>query len=324
MPLSGEEEEILAFLRSEQECFYRGDFDAFLDHWHHGPEVRRIISGPEVGTRIHTGWEDLLPKFVEGFRQFPQNFDARKLLRWDNIQVQVSGDMAWISYDLLMLRKVPGMQVPRFAHEIKIVQRFNGAWKLVCLMNVAPEIGRQDVPRIELSADGRLANINDLARECLGLRTGLIVSGDRVRAHNRSFDVGLQAAIKVRTERLATNLPRGFLGELASAVPLGEDDEGHPKFCWVDAEQERVLITFNDEFLLRGRLEDAAKVFGLSPAQLKLSVLLASGRDLAHAAKELGVSVNTVRTQARRMFEKTGAHNQAALVSLLLNAHGPD
>lgn len=324
MPFSAEEEEILAFLHSEQECFYRGDFDAFLDHWHHGPEVRRIISGPEVGTRIHSGWEDLLPKFVEGFRQFPQNFDARKLLRWDNVQVQVSGDMAWISYDLVILRKTPGMQVPRFAHEIKIVQRFGGAWKLVCLMNVAPKIGRQDIPRIELSADGRLVGINDLAQKRLGAHTGLIVSAERVRAHNRSFDAGLQTAIKDRKKRLATNLPRGFLGELASVVLLGEDDEGHPKFCWVDAEQERVLITFDDEFLLRGRLEDAAKIFGLSPAQLNLSVLLCSGRDLAHAAKELGVSVNTVRTQARRMFEKTGTHNQAALVSLLLNAQGPD
>jgi DNA-binding CsgD family transcriptional regulator len=58
--------------------------------------------------------------------------------------------------------------------------------------------------------------------------------------------------------------------------------------------------------------------------QLNLAARLASGHDLAGAAHELGVSVNTVRTQIRRMFEKTSTHNQASLVSRLLNIQGPD
>lgn len=321
---SPEEQEILAFLRSEQESYYRGDFETFTAHWHHGPEVRRIVSGPQVGTRVHRGWQELAPRFKEGMRQYPQNFDARKLLRWENIQVQIAGDMAWISYDQVAVRHAPGMHVPPLSHEVKIVQRIDGMWKLVCLMGVAPAIGREDTPRIELRSDGRVVSINELARERLASHPGLIVSGERPRARNRAFDAGLQAAIEQCRKRLATNLPNGFLNDQASAVPLGEDEAGHPLFCWLFSEQERVLISFDDAFLLRGRLEKAAATFGLSPAQLNLVELLASGHDLAKAAEELGVTVNTVRTQVRRMFEKTHARNQAALVSRLLSVQGPD
>lgn len=323
MPQSQEEEEILAFLWSENEAYYRGDFDAFISHWHHGPEVRRMLSGPRIGTRVHCGWEDLLPRFQEGFRQYPQNFDSRKLLRWENIQIQVSGDMAWITYDQVAVEYVQGMHVPPFAHEVKIVQRFDGEWKLVCLMVAVPAIGREDTPIIELDAGGRIAGINRLARERLLSHPGLVVSGDRLRTRSRAHDAEFQLAIEQSRERLATNLPRGFLDMQAHAVPLGEDGEGRPIFCWVTPEQERVLISFDDEFLLRGRLENAVTTYRLSPAQLNLAERLASGSDLATAARELGVSVNTVRTQVRRMFEKTNTNNKTALVSRLLNIQGP-
>lgn len=324
MPFSDEEEEVLRFLRSEHESYYRGDFDAFVNHWHHGPEVRRILSGPHVGTRCHSGWEELKPRFEEGFRQFPQDFDARKVFRWENIQIQLSGDMAWITYDQVAIRQLPGMHAEPFAHETKIVQRFDGDWKLVCVIVVVPGVGREDAPRIELDANGRIVSVNALAKERLDAHPGLVVSGQRPRARNRAYDPGLQCAIKQSRKRLATNLPRGFLRDEASVVPLGEDEAGQPLICWVVTEQERILISFDDTFLLRGRLEKAAANFGLTPAQLNLAEHLASGQELARAAGELGVSVNTVRTQLRRMFEKTQTHNQAALVSRLLNTSGPD
>ena len=43
----------------------------------------------------------------------------------------------------------------------------------------------------------------------------------------------------------------------------------------------------------------------------------------AIAAERLSVSVNTARTQLRRIFEKTGVHNQSALVRLMLSIAPP-
>lgn len=164
MSFSVEEQEVLAFLRSEQDSYYRGDFEAFADHWHHGPQVRRMLSGPQIGTRINTGWDELLPRFQESFRQFPQNFNASKVLRWDNIQIQMSVDMAWVAYDQVSLENIEKMHGALLSHEVKIVQRFNGAWKLICLTVIVPGINREDAPLIELDADGQVVGINALAR----------------------------------------------------------------------------------------------------------------------------------------------------------------
>jgi DNA-binding CsgD family transcriptional regulator len=165
--------------------------------------------------------------------------------------------------------------------------------------------------------------INALGKERLADHPGLIITGDRLRARQRKFGPGLQAELDDRANDLATNLPPGHLNEMSSAVPLGEDASGHPIFRWITAEQERVLITFDDNFMLRNSLEKAAVTFALSPAQVALAERLASGHDLASAASDLGISVITVRTQVRRMFDKTSSHNQTGLVSSLLRVQGP-
>ena len=136
----------------------------------------------------------------------------------------------------------------------------------------------------------------------------------------------LEEANAVHAERAINQLKGRELRLIQEQEHLAENDAAEVERQQMDleTEQERVLISFDDAFLLRGRLEKAVASFGLSPAQLNLAELLASGRDLAGAAEELGVSVNTLRTQVRRMFEKTGTHNQTALVSRLLNAQGPD
>ena len=325
MPKSSQDDEIMAFLRSEQDSYYRGDFDAFVAHWHHGPEVRRILSGPHEGTRVHIGWEDLKAKFEEGFRQFPQNFDASKLLRWDNVQIQSTDDMAWITYEQIVVgTRPPGMHVSPMSHEVKVIQKIDGAWKLICLVVVAPGLGRADVPQIEMDQDGKVADMNALAKERLPGHSGLTVSNGRPRAQNRAFDAGLQAAIRKGQAHLSTNLPRGFMDRPDSIVPLGDDPDGMPLFCWIHCEQERVILSFDNRAKLRERLVEGAATFGLSKAQMRVADLISAGHDLAGVAAELGVSVNTVRTHLRRMFDKTQTHNQATLIARLLNAQRPD
>ncbi len=314
-----EKEEILEFLRSEQDAYYHGDFDAFIAHWHHGPQVVSMLAGAQVGTRIHRGWDQLLPRFKEGLNQYPQDFDNRAIIRNENVQVQISGDMAWVSYDQVAADRPDGMNLPTLSHGLKIVQRFDGKWKLVCIADIAPGIGGEDTPRIELHPDGTVAFVNTLARAKLPDHAGLIVTRDRLRARQRQFSAPLKAAIAQRQKDLATNLPPGHINGLASVVPLGEDAQGNHVFCWVTAEQDRILVTFDDAFMLRKKLAQASETFGLSPAQVALSERLAAGQDLTAAAEDLGVSVNTIRTQVKRMFEKTGTHSQTGLVSLLLS-----
>jgi len=60
------------------------------------------------------------------------------------------------------------------------------------------------------------------------------------------------------------------------------------------------------------------RLYGLTGREAALAVLLLQGIDLREAAAQLGVSMNTVRTHLRLVFEKTDTHRQSELVHLLL------
>ena len=83
------------------------------------------------------------------------------------------------------------------------------------------------------------------------------------------------------------------------------------------------MIAFDDTGTSYRRLQNAILVYRLSPAQTRLAQKIADGHDLAAAAEQLGVTVNTARTHLYRMFEKTGVHSQPALVKALLSVAAP-
>ena len=59
--------------------------------------------------------------------------------------------------------------------------------------------------------------------------------------------------------------------------------------------------------------------FGLTPAEARIALSLQKGGDLQSAATQLNVSPETVRTQVKSIFAKTGVKRQAELVALLSN-----
>jgi DNA-binding CsgD family transcriptional regulator len=72
-----------------------------------------------------------------------------------------------------------------------------------------------------------------------------------------------------------------------------------------------------------GELRD---LFGLTGAEVRLAAAVFEGLTLAEAAERFGLSVNTVRFQLARIFDKTGVSRQAELVKLMMrlaSAPGP-
>jgi DNA-binding CsgD family transcriptional regulator len=59
------------------------------------------------------------------------------------------------------------------------------------------------------------------------------------------------------------------------------------------------------------------QAFGLSPAETRRASLIASGLPPERAAEELGIAVETARTQLKSVFAKTDTHRQSELVALL-------
>ena len=65
-------------------------------------------------------------------------------------------------------------------------------------------------------------------------------------------------------------------------------------------------------------------LFALTPAETRLAMAMFEGASLADAAETFGVSLNTVRNQLARLFEKTGTTRQSELMSLMMRTVGFD
>lgn len=103
-----------------------------------------------------------------------------------------------------------------------------------------------------------------------------------------------------------------------------ESAQGAP----LDAEASRILVSgavidsgrlwmlrLFDQHLDVARLTARWKAhLGFTPAQCRVAIALMEHSDAGGVAKALGLSVETVRSHLKAMFEKTGAHTQAALV----------
>lgn len=59
------------------------------------------------------------------------------------------------------------------------------------------------------------------------------------------------------------------------------------------------------------------ELFGLTPAEERVALLVAEGRGLPHVARLLDISHNTARTHLARALEKTGTSHQAELARLV-------
>jgi DNA-binding CsgD family transcriptional regulator len=63
---------------------------------------------------------------------------------------------------------------------------------------------------------------------------------------------------------------------------------------------------------------DIARVLGVSRAEAELVSMLAGGATLVEAARAIGISVNTAKTQLKSVFQKTGARRQADIIERVI------
>lgn len=64
-------------------------------------------------------------------------------------------------------------------------------------------------------------------------------------------------------------------------------------------------------------LQLLGKLYDLSPAELRVASALLAGKSPEEYAQEASVTLNTVRTQLKNLFQKTGTHRQSELVAVL-------
>jgi DNA-binding CsgD family transcriptional regulator len=312
---------VLAVLDAENAAFMRRDLDAWAEYWVHSPQSRFMFSHAFEGSRVLEGW-DAIKAFVDkGVREIAETYDETRV-HLERMNVVVNDDTAWASYDQVGEGTGDNFHMVGTYHQLQIFQRIAGQWKISCIVVMQRATDHEICPLIEVTSDKRVMWTNTAAHAQISNHPGLVISGGRLRARNRNHEAKLQEAVDWAYQ-LSQRASPPTAARLARAVVLGEDDNAAPLFCWVLVEDGKILVSFNDDQMLKRRVAAAQGIYGLTAAQTQVAQLLAQGHDPSLAAEKLGVSINTVRTHVQRMFDKTGAHSQSALVGLLLSAEAP-
>ena len=318
-----DEAAIMAVLKAETGAWLRRDFSAMAQHWVHSPKTRRMIAAASLGTHVDEGWDAIASRLKNSMERFPTKYELAERIHWERVNVNVIGDMAWVSYDQVGTDTGDDFEMPGVQHELKIFHRIDGTWKIGCLVMMGRTVEHETGPLIEVDADRKVLWMNLPARERIRDHPTLMVAAGHLRARRRECDAALGGALQWAFRELRFHAPPSGATRPARSVILGEDEAAAPLFCWVVLEDGKALVSFDNVAMIARRIEQAAMIYGLSPAQVRLARLIVDGHDLAAAADLLGVSVNTLRTHLQRMFDRTGARSQAALVRVLLSAEAP-
>lgn len=67
----------------------------------------------------------------------------------------------------------------------------------------------------------------------------------------------------------------------------------------------------------RRRIDDRPRLDALTPRQLEIAQLAATGRTNAQIARMLSISVNTVKLRLKQVFERLGVNNRTELSNVL-------
>jgi DNA-binding CsgD family transcriptional regulator len=310
---------ILAVIREETDAWLQRDFAGLVKHWLHSPQTRRMEYYASLGVRVDEGWEAIGARLKTIMERFPDKYGDFDNIRWDKVNIVAVGDMAWVTYDQIGIDG--GGDLKR---ELKILHRVPGGWKIACMVMMEATVEQASCPLIEIDADARILWTNELAKERLISHPGLIVTAGRLCARRRDDNLGFRATVRLAFHELRGQTRLAVSPKQAWAVALGDDESGIPMHCWIRLEDGRALVSFDDAEAVSRRISSAADIYGLSPAQTRLARLIVDGHDLAAAAQRLSVSVNTLRTQLQRIYDKTGVRNQAALVRSLLSIDTPN
>ncbi len=315
---------ILKVIAAETDAYLRKDFAEWASYWARDTDAVRMYSLAGRGVFVQRGWDSVRAPMRYLMDRHPEPSPSLGLIDRLNLRLSIGADMAWVYYDQLGAETGDPFEMPHVHHEMKILRKIGGRWLLAAVVVLQQTRNFVDCPMIEVDRDGTVIWMNEKARAQLARDRTLIVSGRRLRARNRANLAALQSAIEAVHARQLERFGNAHTEQMRIPVALTEEEGTGTKVCWVGLNDNRVVVTFDDLRMVARRLHAAAGVFRLSEMQKRLSGLIVEGYDLAAAAEEMGVSVNTARTHLQRIFDKTGERSQSALVRALMSVAPPE
>lgn len=311
-------EAVMQVIETESAAYLAKDYETWARCWAQSSHVRRWVSTTRRGVSVWDGWERQGRPMKLFMEENPRPSLAR--YRREAMNVRVGKDMAWATFDQYASgASGPEIDVPELNHELRILEKQADGWKIVCICSFQRSLDHISAAVARVDPRGAILSMNTAAEEELRDSGRIVVRAGRLRATDRAADQRLQAAIQWAGYRDDTMWPRHG----ALPVVLGGGYGEPVEICWVVARSHQIYVVMKDQEMTEERLQAAAAIYGITPAQLRLARLIVAGHDLVSAATRLGVSVTTTRTHMQRMFEKIGVRSQPALVRALLSVAAP-
>jgi DNA-binding CsgD family transcriptional regulator len=192
-------------------------------------------------------------------------------------------------------------------------------------MRLACVLDRIDSAVILADASARPLFVNERAARLLEACDGLTIEPAGLAAANPAATSRLREAIAAAARtgcgpaspapvpdiRLSLARPSRRLPLVADVLSLGRLGASV-----ADVRQAGAAVFINEpDAQVAVDAVAVAETFRLTPREAEIAASLAEGQDLARIAAALGLSLGTARNHLKRIFAKTDAHSQAALVA---------
>lgn len=212
-----------------------------------------------------------------------------------------------------------------------IIHHLMRAWSLVAKVRregVETAIAAMDDAVFVIDPAGRVETMNRHANTLLKRDRATLQVGQMNQLRGRNVRETDRIKALVRSAQ-ASELPEN--GQLFLRTALAHDDRAPslsglflrairlPAAEVASRESQPVLIAVRSiSGAGHNELSDLiAREFGLTPAETRIALAMASGQSLKDAASLAGISFNTARFHLRQVFAKTGTRQQSQLVALL-------
>ena len=132
---------IMKVIVDEAAAFWNKDYTEWARHWVHSPYIRFMGWWPAGGVTVVEGWSMLSVMMQEVMAANPAPNPTATNVRRENINLQVRGDVAWVTFD--QYGEDTGdtrMDMAGLSRETRFLEKQAGEWKIayVCWLLAGP------------------------------------------------------------------------------------------------------------------------------------------------------------------------------------------